>query len=72
MSYTLADLKQAVRNGDTERVREISQELVNNGVLIISALELAENLNKTKGKRGKWNDIIEVLEEHFEDDDVVN
>lgn len=63
---SLADLKQAVRNGNTELVREISQELVNNGVMIIEALKLAENLNKTKGKRGKWNDIVEVLEEHFD------
>jgi hypothetical protein len=63
---TVSDLKSAIRNGDTELVRELASELANNGVDISSALELARNLNRTKGKRGKWDDIVEVLEDFFE------
>jgi len=63
---TIADLKQAIRNGNTEEVKNIADELVSNGVMIIEALSLAQNLNRTKGKRGKWNDIVSVLVEHFE------
>ena len=64
---TIADLKQAIRNGNTEQVEYVANELVNDGVMIIEALKLAQNLNRTKGKRGKWDDIVKILEEHFED-----
>jgi hypothetical protein len=62
----ISDLKTAIRRGDTELVREIAEELVDNEVNIISALELAQNLNRTKGKRGKWDDIVEILENYFD------
>lgn len=62
---SLPELKTAIRNGDTELVRDLANELANNGVEIYSALELARNLNRTKGKRGKWDDIVEVLEDFF-------
>lgn len=65
---SLSDLKNAIRAGDTEMVRELANSLVNNGVLIVDALNLAKNLNRTKGKRGKWDDIVDILEEYFEDD----
>ena len=60
----ISDLKTAIRRGDTELVREIAEELVDNEVNISSALELAQNLNRTKGKRGKWDDIVEILENY--------
>jgi hypothetical protein len=63
---SINDLKNAIRAGNTEQVREIADELVNNGVMIIDALNLAKNLNRTKGKRGKWDDIVDILEEYFE------
>ena len=63
---SISDLKNAIRAGNTELVKEIAKELVNNGVLIVDALNLAKNLNRTKGKRGKWNDIVNALEEYFE------
>ncbi len=63
---SINDLKQAIRNGNTELVKEIARELVDNDVMIIDALNLAKNLNRTKGKRGKWDDIVSVLEEYFE------
>ncbi len=62
----ISDLKTAIRRGDTELVREIAEELVDNEVNISSALELAQNLNRTKGKRGKWDDIVEILENYFD------
>jgi hypothetical protein len=66
MANNLSELKNAIRQGNTELVREIADELVRNDVQIISALELAQNLNRTKGKRGKWDDIVGVLENYFE------
>lgn len=63
---SLSDLKNAIRRGDTELVREIAEELVNNEVNISSALDLAKNMNRVKGKRGEWDDIVEILEEYFE------
>lgn len=63
---SLSDLKNAIRRGDTELVREIAEELVNNEVNISSALDLARNMNRVKGKRGEWDDIVEILEEYFE------
>lgn len=63
---SISDLKKAIRDGNTEMVREIANELVSNGIMIVDALNLAENLNRTKGKRGKWDDIVEILNSHFE------
>jgi len=63
---SLNDLKNAIRRGDTELVREIADELVDNGVNISSALDLARNMNRVKGKRGEWDDIVGLLEEYFE------
>ena len=59
---SLNDLKNAVRRGDTELVREIAEELVGDDVDITPALTLARNMNRVKGKRGEWADIIEILE----------
>ncbi len=58
----LNDLKNAIRRGDTELVREIAEDLVNNEVDISPALTLARNMNRVKGKRGEWDDIVEILE----------
>lgn len=58
----LNDLKNAIRRGDTELVREIAEELVYNEVDISPALTLARNMNRVKGKRGEWDDIVEILE----------
>lgn len=58
----VSDLKNAIRKGDTELVRELADELNSNSVDISSALDLAKNLNRTKGKRGKWDDIVGILE----------
>lgn len=63
---SLNDLKNAVRRGDTELVREIAGELVDDDVDITPALTLARNMNRVKGKRGEWADIIEVLEDCLE------
>lgn len=63
---SFADLKNAIRSGHTELVRELASELANDGVALYPALELARNLNRTKGRRGKWDDIVEILEEFFE------
>jgi hypothetical protein len=63
---SLSDLKNAIRRGDTELVRDIAGELVNNEVDISPALKLARDMNRVKGKRGEWDDIVEILEEHFE------
>lgn len=63
---SITDLKNAIRAGNTEEVRTIADELVNNGVMIIDALNLAKNLNRTKGRRGKWDDIVSILEDYFE------
>lgn len=65
----LSELKQAIRNGNTERVEEIADELVEMEVDISSALELAKNMNRIGKSRGKWGDIVEILESYFEDDD---
>lgn len=64
--WSINDLKNAIRVGNTEMVTSIADELVNNGVAIMDALSLAKNLNRTKGKRGKWDDIVNILEEYFE------
>jgi len=63
---TLSDLKKAIRRGDTGLVRELAEELVNNEVYIGDALELAKNLNRTKDRRGQWQDIVDILQEYFE------
>jgi hypothetical protein len=63
---TLNDLKNAIRRGDTELVREIADELVNDSVDISSALKLARTINNLKGSRGDWDDIVSILEEYFE------
>lgn len=65
---TLNDLKIAIRKGDTESVREIVRKLNKDGVYIDSALQLAKDLNKTKTKRGQWQDIINVIYEESEYD----
>ena len=62
---TLSDLKNAIRRGDTELVREIANELNDENINITVALDLARNLNRTKGKRGMWDDIVEILEDYF-------
>lgn len=62
---TLSDLKNAIRRGDTELVREIANELNDENINITIALDLARNLNRTKGKRGMWDDIVEILEDYF-------
>lgn len=62
----LSYLKTAVRNGDTEKVRELSKELSDDGVYFGDALILARNLNKTKARRGQWQDIVDLLEMYFE------
>lgn len=63
---SLSDLKNAIRRGNTELVRDIAGDLVNNEVDISPALKLARDMNRVKGKRGEWDDIVEILEEHFE------
>lgn len=65
---TLNDLKTAIRKGDTELVRELVRQLKTDGVYIDSALQLAKDLNKTKAKRGQWQDIIDVIYEEAEHD----
>jgi len=62
---TISDLKNAIRRGDTELVREIANELNDENINITVALDLARNLNRTKGKRGMWDDIVEILEDYF-------
>lgn len=62
---TISDLKEAIRSGNTELVRDIVSELDNNYIDISSALELANNINRTKAKRGKWDDIVNILQEYF-------
>jgi hypothetical protein len=62
----LNDLKNAIRRGDTELVREIADDLVNNNVNISPALTLARTINRLKGNRGDWDDIVSILEEYFE------
>lgn len=62
----LSDLKNAIRRGDTELVRDIAGDLVNNEVDISPALKLARDMNRVKGKRGEWDDIVEILEEYFD------
>ena len=61
---TISDLKNAIRRGDTELVREIADQLNDEDINITTALDLAKNLNRTKGKRGMWDDIVEILEEY--------
>ena len=63
---SLNDLKNAIRRGNTELVREIAEELVNNEVNISSALELARFINGQKKTRGDWDDIVSMLEDYFE------
>ena len=63
---SLSDLKNAIRRGDTELVRDIAGDLVNNEVDISPALKLARDMNRVKGKRGEWDDIVEILEEYFD------
>lgn len=65
----LSELKVAIRKGDTELVRELADELVEDGVYIGEALDLARNINRAKKTRGQWEDIISILEDHFESDD---
>ncbi len=62
----LSDLIKAVRKGDTVYVSELAEELNDNGVDISSALKIARNINRAKQTRGKWQDIVDVLEEYFE------
>lgn len=62
---TISDLKNAIRRGDTELVREIANQLNDENINITVALDLARNLNRTKGKRGMWDDIVEILEDYF-------
>lgn len=62
----LSDLKQAIRKGDTELVEEIADELTDNDIDISSALELAKNMNRVGKTRGKWTDIVDILESYFE------
>lgn len=64
----LNNLKDAIRKGDTELVRELADELNDNGVDISSALNLARQMNKVGKTRGRWGDIVEILEEYFGDD----
>jgi hypothetical protein len=63
---SLSDLKNAIRNGDPERVRDIADQLVDEGVDISPALKLARDMNRVKRIRKDWNDIVEILEEFFE------
>ena len=62
----LSDLIKAVRKGDTESVREMAEELNDDGVDISSALNIAKNINRAKQTRGQWQDIVDILEEYFE------
>jgi len=61
---SISELKNAVRRGDTEMVRELAEELTNDGVNIWPALKLAKDMNQIGKTRGKWEDVIEVLEEY--------
>jgi hypothetical protein len=63
---SLSDLKKAVRDGNTELVRELAEELVNDDVYIGEALELAKNINRAKRTRGMWDDIVSILQGYFE------
>lgn len=63
---SISDLKNAIRRGDTELVRELTDELVELDIDIGSAIELARNINRAKKTRGMWNDIVNILEEHTE------
>lgn len=59
----LSDLKNAVRRGDTELVRDLACELDNDDIDITPALKLAKDMNRIGKTRGKWGDIVEILEE---------
>jgi hypothetical protein len=67
--YTVSDLIKAVRNGNTEEVESIADELDSQDIDISSALKIARSMNKLGKTRGKWSDIVELLESYFEDDD---
>lgn len=62
----ISDLKQAIRKGDTELVEQIAEELFDNDIDLSSALQLAKQMNKIGKSRGKWQDIVDVLESYFE------
>jgi len=61
---TISELKNAVRRGNTEMVRELAEELTEDGVDIRPALKLARDMNQIGKTRGKWGDVVEVLEEY--------
>lgn len=63
---SISDLKKAIRDGNTELVEEIADELVDNDIDISSALALAKQMNKVGKTRGKWQDIVDILEDYFE------
>ncbi len=62
----ISDLKQAIRKGDTELVEQIAEELFDSNIDLSSALQLAKQMNKIGKSRGKWQDIVDVLESYFE------
>lgn len=67
--YTIAQmeaLKKAIRKGDTEAVRELAIDLMDDGVDLGPALALAKNLNRAK--RGQWKDVVDTIEEIMYDD----
>lgn len=59
---SLSQLKNAIRRGDTEQVSDLASELSDDGIDISSALKLARDINRVGKTRGKWDDIVEILE----------
>jgi hypothetical protein len=59
-------LKKAIRKGDTETVRELAIDLMEDGVDLNPALTLAKNLNRAK--KGQWKDVVDTIEEIMDDD----
>lgn len=62
----LNQLKQAIRNGDNEKVDELLDEGDFSDNELNVALKLAKMLNKVQGQRGEWDEIVESIENALE------